>query len=324
MGTLESKKLSIIIPVYNEEAIIPLLRSRLDSVLKKLIFAHEVILVNDGSIDKTTQLIQDWIQENHTIILLNLSRNFGHQAAISAGLKESQGNAVVIMDADLQDPPELIPQMLEKWQEGYKIVLAERKSRAESFLRKILFQSFYKIFEIMTDISPVTTGVFGLIDRVVVNHLISMTEHNRYLPGLRHWVGFKQATIRYDRQQRAQGKAKQSLRRLLKYGLDAIFSFSYKPLRLSLIFGFIISSFCFIYGIILTILRILQVNLVSGFTTVAVAIFFLGGIILMSIGIMGEYIGRIYDEVKHRPLFLIASKIHRTQSDPHLLETDYK
>lgn len=313
-------KISVVIPVFNEEDVLPLLKERLTNALSKTGISYEVILINDGSHDRSAEFIQQWIRENPTISLIDLSRNFGHQPAITAGLAQATGDAVVVMDADLQDPPEVIPQLIEKWKEGYKIVLAERQSRGESFFRRCIFKFFYAIFLKLSELpSAVTSGVFGLMDRVVVDHLINLEERNRFIPGLRGWLGFNTATVYYERQTRAAGDPKQSLRRLIKYGLDAIFSFSYKPLRISFVSGFVVSMFCFFYSVVLVILRLWNINVVSGFTTIAVALLFLGGILLMSNGILGEYLGRIYDEVKRRPLYIVSRTIRRDPTGDRLI-----
>lgn len=305
-------KLSLVIPIYNEEKALPLLRRRLTALLVSFIDDYEVIFVDDGSRDAGALIIESWIQEDARIMLLGLSRNFGHQAAITAGLERATGDAVVIMDADLQDPPEIIPEMYKKWQQGYKVVLAERTEREESWLRRIMFGLFYKSFYVLSDFPvSVNSGVFGLMDRVVVNHLLTLNEQNRFLPGLRGWVGFKTTVVRYKRDARSVGKPSQSLMKLVKYGFDAIFSFSYKPLRFSFILGSVVSVLSFGYGAVLIVQRLLNINVVPGFTTVAVAVFFVGGVMLMSNGIIGEYLARIYDEVKRRPLFIVERKVSR-------------
>lgn len=315
-------KLSVIIPVYNEQETVPILKTRLEKSLGDSKFALEIIIVDDGSSDGTTGLVKEWISTNPDVILLELSRNFGHQAAITAGLTSSTGDAVVILDADLQDPPELIAEMLEHWRTGSQIVLAERISRQDPPFRKLFFGLFYKVFIVFSELPPMHSGVFGLMDRRVVLKLLAMPEQNRYLPGMRSWVGFKTTKITYHRDPRTTGSTKQSLRRLFKYGLDAIFSFSYKPLRLSFMAGFFISMSCFIYSFILVVKRFMGIDVVHGFTTLAVAIFFLGGVILISNGILGEYLARIYDEVKRRPLYIITKRTS-LNSETKLLLTEH-
>ncbi len=305
-------KLSIVIPVFNEEKVLPHLKERLFKVLSSLKEDYEIIFVSDGSIDQSATLIKSWMKEDERIILLELSRNFGHQPAIAAGLAETTGDAVVILDADLQDPPEKISEMIAKWKEGYKIVLAQRTMRKENFMRAALFKLFYKMFVMLSDLPVlINSGVFGLMDRVVVSYLLRLGESNRYLPGLRGWLGFETATISYEREERFADKPKQSLRRLFEYGFNAIFSFSYKPIRICFVLGCLISLASFGYGSILIIRRVLNIDVVPGFTTPTVAIFFIGGVLLISNGIIGEYLARIYDEVKRRPLFIVARKTKR-------------
>ena len=317
-------KISIVIPILNEEETLPLLRGRLEGVIAQSGWDYEIIFVDDGSGDRSSQIISEWIQTNPKIILLQLSRNFGHQPAITAGLKETSGNAVVIMDADLQDPPEVILDMVKKWQEGHKVVLAQRTSRQEHGLRRLATEGFYKIFEYISDFPvSISSGVFGLMDRVVVDHLLSLPEHNRFIPGLRSWVGFSTTSVSYSRSSRAKGSPRQSFLKLIKYGVDAIFSFSYKPLRLSFFCGLLISGFCFFYGLILLIKRLLNIDVVPGFTTIAISVFFLSGVVLISNGIIGEYLARIYDEVKNRPLYIVARKLSRKLNAPDLIKEEY-
>ncbi len=305
-------KVSVVIPIYDEEECLELLYKRLKEVLAGLTMEHEVIFVNDGSRDSSPTMLRALHEKDEAVIVLNLSRNFGHQPAISAGLAEATGDCIVIMDGDLQDPPELIPDLVAKWQEGKKVVVAYRRSRREGFLRQHLFSLFYMLLGTVSDYPiPLDAGVFGLMDRQVAEQLRGLGEHNRFLPGLRAWLGFSQALVPYDRDERAAGRPKQSLIRLTRYALDAIFSFSYKPLRLSLTAGLIMSGLCFAYALVLLIKRLLGVDVVKGFTTPTVAILFLGGVQLISIGILGEYIGRVYDEVKARPLYIIEQVLRK-------------
>lgn len=305
-------KLSVVISIYNEEEVIPHLRSRLVNVFNNKSFDYEITAIGDGSTDRSVEFIKDWIRTNHRVSLIQLSRKFGHQQAITAGLHEITSDAVAILDADLQDPPEIILQMISKWKEGFKVVIAKRIDRNDRFLRKLFFKLFYKVFVIISDLQVlVNSGVFGLMDRIVVNKLLTLEERNRFLPGLRGWIGFETAKIRYQRDERVSGKPKQTFTRLFQYALNAIFSFSYKPLRISFFLGCLISTFFFLYGVVLVIMRILNINVVRGFTTSTVAIFFIGGVLLISNGIIGEYLLRIYDEVKRRPLYIISRRISR-------------
>lgn len=311
--------LSIIIPVYNEEKCLPTLLKRLDSALEKLETSHEIVFVNDGSKDNSLKILLEYQKRNSNVTISCLSRNFGNQQAVTAGLKNSLGKAVVIMDADLQDPPELIPNFITEWKKGFKVVVGVRSSRKEGIVRIVFFKFFYKIFSaIIGKELGIISGVFGLMDRVIVDNLLKLTERNRFIPGLRSWVGYEQTYVIYEREDRKLDKPKQTLFRLIKYGLDAIFSFSYMPLRVSWFIGTIISILSFCYGIILVFLRLCNINVVLGFTTPAVAILFIGGIQLISIGIIGEYLGRVYDEVKNRPFYIISENYWSEDRKYHL------
>lgn len=302
-------KASVVIPIFNEEEVIPLLLERLQAIAHSHPDDWEFVLVNDGSRDRSLPLLIEASKVIPEVVVLNLSRNFGHQAAISAGLNAATGDCVMIMDGDLQDPPEVLPELVAMWRQGYQVVVAQRRTRAERGFRRLAFDTFYRVFGFLADYPiPLNAGVFGLMDRAVVNQLLLLEERNRFLPGLRSWLGFRQTIVWYDRQERAAGEAKQTYWKLLKYGLDALFSFSYKPLRLSWFFGVPISLFSFVYGLILVTLRVFDINVVPGFTTPTVLLLFFGGIQLISIGILGEYMGRIYDEVKRRPLFIVGQR----------------
>lgn len=304
------KKISIVVPIFNEEDIIEELLNRICEICKSINYSIELLVVNDGSHDNTLNILKSKISLIPFLKIINLSRNFGHQSAYMAGLSIADGDAVIMMDGDLQDPPEFILELIKKWNENNDIVLAARKSRNETFIRKILFTCFHKFFRFISDHPmPVNSGMFCLIDKVVATELNKMPERNRFIPGLRDWLGFKSTVAWYDRDKRFKGKPKQSFVKLLNMACDAIFSFSYKPLRLILLFGFFISSISIIYAITLFILRIIKIDYVKGFTTPTVAILFLGGLILFSLGILGEYLGRIYDEVKQRPIFIISEII---------------
>ena len=304
-------KISLVIPIYNEERVLGALFARLKQSLADLPPA-EILFVNDGSTDGSLNRLTRFLEEVPETRIINLSRNFGHQSALMAGITHARGEAVILMDGDLQDPPEVLPRMIEEWNRGAEIIVAARKSRRERGIRRLLFPLFYKVFSYLSDFPfSLHAGIFGLMDRKAVNEMLRLEECNRYIPGLRNWLGFKTAVVWYDREERADGRSKQGLLSLMKYGADAIFSFSYKPLRLSLLFGLCISALSFFYAALLVVLRLLEVNYVKGFTTTTVAIFFLGGLILVSNGILGEYLGRVYDEVKRRPLFIVSEIISR-------------
>jgi dolichol-phosphate mannosyltransferase len=319
----ESLKISIVIPIFNEEALLAELISRVTVTMSTLSDVEkldtELVLVNDGSRDSSLNMLREAAAKDPRIVVVDLSRNFGHQSAIQAGLECASGDAIVLMDGDLQDPPELLPQLVKEWQAGSKVVIAKRKSRAERGFKRFLFDSFYKVLGRLSDFPiELNAGHFSLIDKRAVHDLLTLPERNRFLPGLRSWVGYKQTFIYYDREERAAGAPKMTTLKLLKYGFDAIFSFSYKPLRAIWSFGFIVSMLCILYALFLITLRILNINVIPGFTTPTVAILFVGGVQLISVGILGEYLGRIYDEVKQRPLYIINEVIRSTQdSEEH-------
>ena len=312
--------ISIIVPIYNEE----LLLERLNAEIQRVMNGRnedepwEVIYVNDGSDDRSLELlkgIRDAYPE--TVVVVDLSRNWGHQQAIAAGLSIARGNAVVLMDGDFQDPPRLIPQMIAAWKQGAEVVIARRTSREEHGLRRLLFPLFYRVLGFVSDYPiPLSVGIFGLMDRKVCQVLSNLQETNRFLPGLRSWVGFRTTFIDFDRPDRADGKPKQTLLHLLKYGFDAILSFSYKPLRLGLAFGLIMAGFAAIAGFTLAVMRIYRLgifrdNVIMGYTSLMCALLLMASIQLICTGILGEYIGRIYDEVKRRPLFVIRTVLER-------------
>jgi polyisoprenyl-phosphate glycosyltransferase len=310
------QKLSVITPIFNEQDVLPELMERVRRVFNDVAERYgldcEYLLVNDGSRDRSLEMLRGYASEDERIVVINLSRNFGHQPAIQAGLEQASGDALVVMDGDLQDPPELISQFIESWLLGNHVVIAKRRSRAERGIKGWLFKTFHKWIGRISDL-PIETdaGVFGLLDRRVARELIALPERNRFMPGLRSWVGYQHGIVYYEREKRAAGEPKQTFGRLLKYAFDAVFSFSYKPLRAIWTLGFTVSAICILYGIFLIILRVFNIGVVPGFTTPTVAILFLSGIQLISVGVLGEYMGRIYDEVKQRPLFIISEIIRQ-------------
>jgi len=305
-------KINIVIPIYNEQENLDALYRRLRAVFDRHVdTSWKVIYVNDGSRDGSMEIMRRQYAEDPRFGVVDLSRNFGHQAAITAGLACADGDAIVVMDGDLQDPPELIPDLLAQWEKGARVVRAERRSRPERGLRRIGFDLFHRFFSWVSDFPvPPQSGVFGLLDRQVVEELNRMPEKNRFFPGLRSWVGFEQGAVFYDREDRAAGEPKQSFRCLLRYALDAVFSFSYKPLRIMTGLGAMVSITGFCLACVFVVKRLAGMETAqTGFTTLVTLILFLGGIQLIAVGVIGEYLARIYDEVKQRPLYIIRDMI---------------
>jgi len=303
--------ISVVVPIYNESDLVTRLHEELRAALDSVAVPWEIVYVNDGSSDDSLERLRKAQGTDARVAIVELSRNWGHQAALSAGLGVARGDAVVLIDGDLQDPPAVIPELVAAWRDGAEVVIAERRSRIETGLRSLLFPAFYRALGFLSDFPiPLNAGIFGLLDRRAVDAINALQETNRYLPGLRAWVGFPTRVVLYDRRERAAGRPKQTFWRLLRYALDAIFSFSYKPLRLSLFAGLLVAFFSLVYGVVLIVCRLLGTGLfgipvVVGYTSTIVAILFLGGAQLISVGILGEYLGRVYDEVKRRPLYVI-------------------
>ena len=300
---------SVVVPIFNEEENLPELCRRMTAALDGAGEAWELILVNDGSRDGSVGLIRRFHDQDPRVKLINLSRNFGHQAALTAGVHHARGACVILADGDLQDPPEVIPEMVAKWRQGYQVVLAERRTRADgNGARGLGFKLFYPIMRRVADLpdAAADAGIFGLMDRVVVDEFNKLGEHNRFIPGLRTWLGFKQASVQYDRQDRAGGAPKQSLPRLIRYALDGMISFSNKPLRAATYSGFVVSTVAFLLAVYYFVTFFaFDKQAGSGFTTIILCVLFLGGVQLITIGILGEYVGRIYEEVKRRPLYIV-------------------
>lgn len=299
---------SVVVPMYNEEAVVCETYKRLTGVMEKTGYTYEIVFVNDGSRDKTAALINEICDRDKRVKLIDFSRNFGHQIAITAGMDYSSGQCVVVIDGDLQDPPELIPVMIEKWKSGFDVVYGKRISRkGETFFKKFTAAAFYRFLRNMTDVNiPVDTGDFRLIDRKVCDALKRVRERNRYVRGLVSWLGFKQTAVEFEREERFAGETKYPLRKMLKLALDGITTFSYKPLKLASYIGSILSLLSFLYMIYVLVQRIFFPETVQpGWTSILAVSLFFNGITLLMLGIMGEYIGRIYDEVKERPLYII-------------------
>ncbi len=294
-------------PVLNEQQVLPAFYARLRAVLATLPDASEVIFVDDGSTDRTPALLDEWAAADVSLRVIHLSRNFGHQAALTAGIDHASGDAVVLIDADLQDPPELITQFHTRWREGYQVVLGHRRRRDAGLLRRSLYHLFYKTLHFLAEIDiPLDSGDFSLMDRSVVTALRRLPERTRFLRGLRSWVGLKQVAVEYDRPARESGESKYTLPKLLKLAFDGIVSFSAAPLRLALLFGTLISLAGFVLIGVLFYLRLRHAFDLPGWTSLMVVVLFLGGIQLLAVGIVGEYIARIYEEVKNRPVYLVG------------------
>ena len=304
--------ISVVVPIFNEQENLPELRRRLTAAMEQTGEAFEIVLVNDGSRDRSAEMIRQYHADDPRIKLVDLSRNFGHQPAVTAGIHHARGDCVVLIDGDLQDPPEVIPEMVKKWREGNQVVLGERASRSETGARGIGFKLFYPILRVLTDLpSAPDAGIFGLMDRRVVDEFNKLPERNRFIPGLRSWLGFTQVSVPYDRTERAAGKPKQTLRRLIHYAVDAIFSFSYRPLRAVTYLGVFVSTVTFGLAVLYLIQFFLQIGMPygTGFTTLILSILFLGGVQMIAIGIVGEYVGRIYEEIKQRPLYVVRERL---------------
>lgn len=300
---------TIVIPVYNEAANLWELQRRLAVVMARLDGPVECVLVNDGSVDQTLDLLRQIRRQDPRFCYVSLARNFGHQIAVTAGLHHAQGRAVVIMDADLQDPPELIVAMLAAWRSGYDVVYAKRiQRRSESWFKRLCAFGFYRVLQRLADVEiPTDTGDFCLLDRQVVDALNAMPERVRYLRGLRSWVGFRQTAIEFERDPRYAGSVKYTFRKSLKLAINGIVSFSQVPLRLSTYMGLLAAGMAMIMAVLVLYWRLFIPNSpVTGFALILVAIFFLGAVQLVCIGILGEYIGRIYEEVKGRPLYTVS------------------
>ncbi len=305
------RTLAIVIPICNESAGLQELFRRLQSVLERLPdIESQVIYVNDGSTDGSLEIMLDHRRQDPRFAVIDLSRNFGQQAAIAAGLAASAADGTVVMDGDLQDPPELIPEMVASWRAGAEVVRAQRRTRQERGMRRWSFVLFHRLFGWFADFPiPANVGVYGLLDRKALDELNRLPEKNRFLPGLRAWVGFEQRDVHYDREARASGMPKQSFGRLLHYALDGVFSFSYKPLRLMVLVGGVICVMAFVLAGRFVVRRLAGIEQAQmGFTTLVTLVLFMGGVQLLSIGLLGEYLARIYDEVKARPLFIVRRR----------------
>jgi polyisoprenyl-phosphate glycosyltransferase len=303
-------ELSIIIPVYNEEGNLPKLFERLVKVAEALNVSYEMIFVNDGSSDSSLSTLMLLAEKNPNVKYINFSRNFGHQIAVSAGIDHCNGNSIVIIDADLQDPPELIIDLYTKKQEGFEVVYARRRSRSgESALKKFTAKMFYRILAKITSVKiPVDTGDFRIMDRKIVNVLKQMPEQHKFLRAQIAWAGFKQSYVLYDRDQRNSGETGYTYRKMIRFALDGITGFSNLPLKFATIAGFIVSGITFLISLYALYARFVSKDFVPGWTSLILAVLFIGGVQLISIGIIGEYMSRLSTDVRKRPLYVIQSE----------------
>jgi len=306
------KLISIVIPVFNEEGNIPILYERLSAVLKKMDYDYELVYVNDGSTDRSLSLLRSVVQQDSHVKILDFSRNFGHQLAVTAGLDHCHGDCAVIIDADLQDPPELIVELVRKWDDGYQVVYAQRvKRKGEPFLKVTTAKVFYRLLKRLANVDiPLDTGDFRLIDRQVIENLKVMPERNRFIRGMVSWIGFRQTSVAYVRQERLSGKTKYQWFKMIKFALTGLTSFSLVPLQLASYFGFLVSGLSFLAGLYTLYLKFFTAQTIPGWTSLMIVLLFLGGIQLITLGIIGEYVGRISEEVKQRPAYIIQDKIN--------------
>lgn len=305
-ATLVQPKYSIVAPVFNEEETLPHFYKRVVDVMEGIGEPFELVLINDGSSDGSFLNMQDLHRRDPRVIVIDFSRNFGHQIAISAGLDYARGEAVIIIDSDLQDPPEVISDLIQHWKDGAEVVYAQRSRRkGETRFKLMTAAAFYRLITRITSINiPRDTGDFRLLDRSVVDALVKMREHHRFMRGLSVWVGFRQEAVLYERQERFAGTTKYPLRKMIRFSLDAITSFSHVPLELATSFGFILAAISLIGILVAAALRIFT-GAIIGQASTLILVLFLGGIQLIFLGIIGEYLGRIYDEVRARPLYIV-------------------
>lgn len=300
-------ELSVVIPIYNEEGNIPTLYSRLTEVVQQLNLKYEFIFVNDGSKDASIGLIKDLAQKDERVKYVDFSRNFGHQIAVTAGLDRSIGDSVVIIDADLQDPPELIIDLYHKHKEGFEVVYAKRKQRkGESILKKVTAKMFYRLLARITSVEiPVDTGDFRIVDRKIVDYLKQMPEQHKFLRGQISWIGFRQTFIEYERKERLAGETGYTYKKMFRFAFDGITAFSNFPLKFATYAGFIVSGFAFVAIVYALYSRFFTANYEPGWTSLMISVLFIGGIQLIGIGIIGEYISRQGENVRKRPLYIV-------------------
>ena len=327
--TMKKSVISVVVPVFNEEALIHESYSRLKAVMDGLDEPYELIFVNDGSRDATPCIIRSICESDTNVRLIDFARNFGHQTAITAGMDYASGDAVIVIDADLQDPPEVIPEMIAKWREGFDVVYGQRaKRKGETLFKRFTSAAFYRVLQKLTDVDiPVDTGDFRLIDRKVCDALKLVKERNRYVRGIISWLGFRQTGVEFVREKRFAGETKYPLKKMLRFAFDAITSFSYKPLKLATYVGVTVSLGGFAYLLFVLYLKLFTDSTVTGWASMMAVNLFFNGVVLMMLGIIGEYIGRIYDEAKGRPLYVVREELNfnrETQAKPAVVQKSGK
>jgi len=316
-------RLSVAIPIHNEEGVLALLLTRTLAVLDQIPGGpHELVFVDDGSRDNSFAMLEEAARQDARIQVISLSRNFGHQAALAAALDYVTGDATVVMDGDLQDSPEVIPRFLEKYNQGFDVVYAQRIRRKEPWPLRLCYFAFYRLMTKLSDIQlPLDAGDFGLMSHRVVDQLRRMPEHHRYLRGMRTWVGFKQVGIPVEREERHAGKSKYSLMRLARLAADGIFAFSIVPIRAAAILGAIVSGLAVLYSLYALYVKLFFQQSPKGFTALILILTFLSGVLLFFLGIIGEYVGRIYEETKARPIYLISRVVGQRTKDKAISAT---
>jgi glycosyltransferase involved in cell wall biosynthesis len=308
--TAGTARVSVVVPVFNEEATLDALVARLERALEGAGLDYEVVFVNDGSRDRSAEMLRSHHARNPRLKCIMLSRNFGHQVAVTCGLDHAQGDAVIVMDGDLQDPPEVLAGMVARWREGFDVVYAVRRRRKEGWVKVAAYKAFYWVLHRVSYLDiPLDSGDFSLMDRRVVDLLAAMPERNRFVRGLRTWVGLRQTGFEYERDARYAGESKYSFTKLLRLAFDGLVSYSFAPLRLVSNLGMLVSLSALLYMVYLMAARLFGDLTIQGWTSTVVIVLFLGGIQLLSLGIIGEYIGRIFDEVKQRPQYVIGDSL---------------
>lgn len=313
---------SVVVPMFNEEEVIQHTYQRLKEVMDRCGDAYELVFVNDGSRDRTADIMREISSRDGSVKLIDFSRNFGHQIAITAGMDYAEGDAVVVIDADLQDPPEVILQMIAKWKEGYEVVYGKRlKRHGETLFKKVTAKLFYRLLSSMTSVEiPTDTGDFRLIDHKVCAVLRGLKEKNRYVRGLVSWVGFKQTMVEYVREERFAGETKYPLKKMIRFALDGITSFSHKPLKIATYVGFFLSFSSFLYLFFVLFQKLFTSWTIPGWTSIVGVNLLFNGIVLMLLGVIGEYIGRIYDESKDRPLYIVRETKGYLEGEPESIQ----